>query len=339
MKVEQVDIAWRPDLSIYASEAFLKTVSREYGWLGGTTASGQLICALPYSLITKSIFTLVRFPVETIAFVSEFSVDDEQEFLNGAVAHFRALGADLVIPATFSTLFRTYPRHAVAAPYGSYVIDLTQSEDALWKKVHSKHRNVIRNAEKKGVAIRSGLQYLEAAYKLTLESFLRSADGFIGRRRVESRLTYPTFSSQVRALGDYVQVLVAEHEGVIQSAAVIPFSHHSAYYMHGGNIASPLTGASNLLQWEAIRRFREMGVRRYDFFGARIDPKAGSKAEGIAKFKERFGGDLHRGYMWKIPFRPVKSAFYSFAATVRSGGDVVDQERYRLKVSGDAVHV
>ena len=56
------------------------------------------------------------------------------------------MGADVVIPATTNTIFRTYPDGATAAPYGSYVVDLTQTEEALWNKVHSKHRNVIRNA-------------------------------------------------------------------------------------------------------------------------------------------------------------------------------------------------
>jgi lipid II:glycine glycyltransferase (peptidoglycan interpeptide bridge formation enzyme) len=143
-------------------------------------------------------------------------------------------------------------------------------------------------------------------------------------------MNYATFERQVLALGDRVRVLVANHEGAPQSAAVIPFSHHSAYYMHGGNVASPLTGTSNLLQWEAIRMFRELGVHRYDFFGARTAPKEGSKAEGIMKFKARFGGDYTRGYMWKYSFRPVKCGLYNVAARLRSGGDVVDQERHKL---------
>ena len=329
--VAPVPIEWHEGLSIYASEPYLRTVSPEYGWLGGVDASGRVLCVLPYSIVRKSVFQLIRFSVETIPLSPELDVDQEQRFLNRVVTYFRSTGADLIIPATFSSVFRTYPEGAVAAPYGNYIVDLGQSEEALWKNVHQKHRNVIRNAVKNGVTIKSGTEYLDAAFMLTLESFRRSAGGFVERQRVRARLDYDGFRRQTLAFGDNVRVLVAEHNGAILSAAVIPFSAHSAYYMHGGNVAAPLTGTSNLLQWEAIRLFRRLGVRRYDFFGARIDPREGSKAEGILRFKERFGGEFRRGYMWKCSFHRFKSSLYTLAARVRSNGDVVDQERHKLR--------
>lgn len=336
--VQPVDIRWHSGFSIYASEAFLKTVSDEYGWIGGVDEDGVLACVLPYSAIRKAGLRLIRFPVQTIAVNGEISIDQERAFLNRAVEWLRGTGADLVVPATFNTLFRTYPDGAIAAPFGSYVLDLTPSEDVLWSHIHSKHRNVIRNAMKKGVEIRSGVEYLETAYQLVRDSFRRSTPGFVGKVRLESRFNYSTFRRQVLSFGENARIFVAEHEGVAHSAAVIPFSGPAAYYMHGGNIQNPLTGASNLLQWEAIRQVRALGVQSYDFFGARIDPESGSKIEGIMKFKERFGGQLRRGYMWKMPFRPVKYALYSFAAFVRNGGDVVDQERHKMKPSDEAVH-
>jgi lipid II:glycine glycyltransferase (peptidoglycan interpeptide bridge formation enzyme) len=86
----------------------------------------------------------------------------------------------------------------------------------------------------------------------------------------------------------------------------------------------------NFLQWEMMRHFRGIGVRQYDFVGVRIDPEVGSKQEGIRRFKERFGGQLVQGYMWKFPFRPVKRLLYSLVMHLRSGGDVVDMERHKL---------
>jgi hypothetical protein len=331
MKVTKVNIDWHPGLSIYASESFLKTVSDDYGWVGGIDDNGRLLCVLPYSLNRKAIFRLIRFPTQTIPVNGEMDVEKESEFLNQAVVYFRDAGADVIIPPTVNTVFRTYPEGAMAAPYGSYIIDLSQGEEKLWSKVHSKHRNVIRNATKKGVTIRSGPDCIETAFKLVKESFSRSANGFIGRMRLEMRMDYESFRSQVLGYGEYVKVFVAEYEGNAHACVVIPFSQHCAYYMHGGSISSPLTGAMNLLQWETIRMFSEQGVRYYDFCGARIDPEKGSKAEGIIKFKERFGGDLKKGYTWKYSLRPIKYYLYSQAARVRSGGDVVDQEGHKLK--------
>jgi hypothetical protein len=331
MKAERVEINWNSDLSVYASESFLRWVSNDYGWIGGIEDSGKVVCILPYSVIQKSLFRLVRFPVQTIPLERELAIEEEREFLNSTVEFFRSTGADLIIPATFNTVFRTYPDGAMVAPFGSYILDLRQPEETLWGNLHSKHRNVIRNAMKKGVKILGGMEHLETAYGLVRDSFMRSANGFMARMRTGFRLDYDAFKRQVLGLGENVKVFLAEFDGVAQGCAVVPFSQHSAYYMHGGSIPNPLTGATNLLQWEAIRQFRDLGVHRYDFFGARVDPEKGSKIEGIMKFKERFGGQFIKGYMWKYSFSPIKYFLYSKAVQVRSRGDVVDQEHHKLE--------
>jgi hypothetical protein len=320
-------------MPIFASERYLKLLGNEYGWIGGFDEAGDLVCLLPYVVIRKALFRLIRFPVETILLNSNVDAVQEKLFLNSAIEQLRTLKADLIVPATFNSLFRTFPDCAVAAQYGNLVVDLTKSEEELWQAVHRKHRSVIRNAVREGVTIASGIEHLDTAYNLTLASFMRSANGLVGRSRVKARLNHDEFCRVAQGLGEYVQVLVAERQGVPQCAAVIPFSGHSAYYMHGGSVAKPVLGASNLLQWEAMRRFRELGVRRYNFYGVRIAPESGSKAEGIRKFKERFGGQLVSGFMWKLSFRRRKYALYELAAWMRNGGDIVDQERKRQSTS------
>jgi hypothetical protein len=327
VKVRPVDINWHPGLPIFASERFLKGAGDEYGWLGGVTSSGELRCVLPYTVIRKASFRLVRFRVETISLGGAPTGDEEREFLNGAIEHFRAARMDMIIPPTTNTIFQAYPEGAIAAPYGTYIVDLTETEETLWTRMHSKHRNVVRNASKKGVQIREGLEFLDTAYELVRDTVKRSRLGFMDRR---------AFGRYVDSLGDHVKVMVADHEGTIQGCAVIPFSLHSAYYVYGGTIERPLTGAMNLLHWEAIRQFRSAGVHRYDFVGARIDPDSGSKQAGLAMFKERFGGTLVRGFMWKYPFRHLKFAAYSLAVRLLRGGDVIDQERHKLRAGADA---
>jgi lipid II:glycine glycyltransferase (peptidoglycan interpeptide bridge formation enzyme) len=86
----------------------------------------------------------------------------------------------------------------------------------------------------------------------------------------------------------------------------------------------------NLLNWEAIRQFRDLGVNRLDFVGVRINPEKGSKQEGIMIFKQRFGGKLFQGYIWKYSFRPLKFAIYSLAVRLLRGGDIVDHERHKM---------
>ena len=321
MKAKQIEINWNPDLSIYASEQFLKTVGDEYGWLGGIDDSGKLRCILPYTIIRKAIFRMVRFRVETIPIGKELDVQEEKSFLNSAIEYFRSIGSDMIIPATTNTIFRTYPDGADAAPYGTYIIDLRQTEEKLFSNFSSSHRRKVRLAKKKEVQIKSGMEYLKIAYTLVRDTFKRYSIPFMG---------YDAFKRMVIGLGENVKVFVADYQSVVQGCVVIPFSKHSAYYVYGGSIPKPITGATNLLHWEAIRQFRELGVRRYDFVGVRIDPEKGSKQEGLKMFKQRFGGQLVQGYMWKYSLHPLKYFVYNLAVRSLRGGDIVDHERHKL---------
>ena len=238
MKAKQIEINWNPDLSIYASEQFLKTVGDEYGWLGGIDDSGKLRCILPYTIIRKAIFRMVRFRVETIPIGKELDVQEEKSFLNSAIKYFHSIGSDMIIPATTNTIFRTYPDSADAAPYGTYIIDLKQPEDTIFSNFSSSHRRKVRLAKKKGVQIKSGMEYLKIAYTLVLDTFKRSSIPF---------MAYDAFKRMVIGLGENVKILVADYQGVVQGCVVIPFSKHSAYYVYGGSIPKPITGATHLL--------------------------------------------------------------------------------------------
>jgi len=321
MLAKKVEINWNPDLSIYASESFLKAVGDEYGWLGGIDDSGKLCCVLPYTIIRKAIFRMVRFRVETIPLEQELDIEEEKSFLSNAIKYFRSIGADMIIPATTNTIFRIYPNGADAAPYGTYIIDLKQTEEKLFSNFSSSHRRKVRLAKKKGVQIKSGMEYLKIAYTLVRDTFKRSSIPFMG---------YDTFKRMVIGLGENVKILIADYQGVVQGCVVVPFSKHSAYYVYGGSIPKPITGATNLLHWEAIRQFCGLGVKRYDFVGVRINPEKGSKQEGLMMFKQRFGGELVQGYMWKYSINPLKYFVYNLAVRLLRGGDIVDNERHKL---------
>jgi hypothetical protein len=308
-------------MPIYASAPFLKAVGDESGWLGGFDRQDKKCCILPYTIIRKASVHMARFRVETIPTADELSQENEKSFLNGVVAHLRREGIDMIVPASTNAIFRTFPDRAEAAPYGSHILDLSQPEESLWGAVHPKHKNVIRSAAKKGVEVRSGPDLADKAYELIRATFKRSAMPFMGR---------DSFLKYVHALGSNVMVLTAQAGGEVQACAVVPFSEFGAYYAYGGTAANPTTGASNLLQWHAIQHFKSIGVKRYDFCGARIDPAPGSKAAGLIMFKERFGASLRRGYMWKHAIKPWKAAIYSLAIRLRRGGDIVDAEKHKL---------
>ena len=134
----------------------------------------------------------------------------------------------------------------------------------------------------------------------------------------------------IHGLGENVIILVAKHKGATHACLVVPFSNFSGYSWYGGTVAEPTKGAMHLLHWEVLRRLHHIGVRQFNFTSVRINPTAGTKQEGIATFKMRFGGALTQGYMWKYCLKPVKFALYSAAVRFLKGGDVVDRERHKM---------
>jgi hypothetical protein len=326
MRATKVAIDWHSGLPIFASESFLKATGDEYGWLGGIDESGEIRCILPYTIIRKAIFRMVRFRVETISLGEELAVQEEKSFLNSAVEYFRSIRADMIIPATTNTIFRTFPDGADAAPYGSYVINLSQPEDILWRNIGKITRQNINTAKKNGVTVQTGIEHLDAAYALTLDTFKRSKLPF---------MNHDAYKRYVLGLAENGKIMIAYYQGVAQSCTLYAFSNYCAYAVYGGNIEGTHQGAMKLVQWESIRLFNNLGVKRFDFVGARINPEKGSKQDALSSFKKRFGATLREGYMWKYSLNPLKYRLYCLAARLRSGGDIVDAERHKLKNSKD----
>ena len=103
VKVVQVDIDWNPQLSIFASERYLRHLGPEHGWLGGVDDAGDLACVLPDVVVRKPLLRVVRFTVETIPLKPDFDLDRERRFLNAVVVLLGSMKVDVIIPATFSS--------------------------------------------------------------------------------------------------------------------------------------------------------------------------------------------------------------------------------------------
>ncbi len=323
MEIRPVEIQWHSGLPIFAKGSFLESVGDRYGWLGGFSRFGELRCILPYTIIKKSILRMARFRVETIPLSNGFGLEEERDFLNGTLRQLASLGADMIIPATTNAIFRTYPNCAHAAPYGSYIIDLSLSEETLWKNIDRIMRQNINSASKAGIAIREATPAeIPSAHRMIKDTFKRSKLSFMGLM---------SFRKFISGLGEYGKLIIADQGGVVQSCCVFAFSDYCAYAVYAGNAPHLFQGANKLLYWEAIRQFKAMGIRTFDFVGTRINPEKGSKQEALGSFKKRFGTTLKRGYIWKSPLRTLPFRLYNLAVRLRGQGDIVDAERHKLK--------
>lgn len=251
---------------------------------------------MPVQIIKKVFFKYCIFIDEPYAYSS--SLETEKVFLNEACAFLKTnLGVQWVNQTPGYAFFMTYPTGAQHIPFGSHVVDLEQDIDVLFGNVHSKHRNVIKKAQKDGVIIDKGrnAKLIADYFTIDVETWSRSGKRASGENAIKK---------QVDILGDDIIIYMAYLNGEAQSGAIYYFNENMCYYMHGANKNGPHIGSGNLLQWQAMLDMKALGVKKFSFVGCRINEDEDSKYHGIQRFKERFGGQLIQGIMFKKVLNP-----------------------------------
>jgi hypothetical protein len=304
-------------LPVVAVPQYLETWGIDYGYL---IDKGFV---LPFFIEKRSIFKRLVFTTGVLG-KSDMS---EEQFLNSAVEFIKKnVRIDFISVPNATALFSNFPADSIFCRFGSYIIDLTQTEEELFANIHSKHRNVIKKAKKDGVEIKVGPENFDKCIDLII---------FTLRRQNMLNLSKMVYQSLNEKLGDNLDFWIAVKDGEIQGSSLIAWNKgHSAYYLSGGSIVSPYSGSMNLLHWEAIKLMKARGVKEYNFVGARIIPGEGSRLEGIQRFKSRFGGKMRTGYLWKMPINHLKYRLYylgthtiAFLKRKKYNGDAIDQEK------------
>lgn len=281
-------------------------------------------------VIKKSKFLrLLQFHFKPLgAGAQELSEQEEQEFLEEAVAHIstQKLAHRIVQPVNFA-LFSGVPKNSTFAPYGSYVINLRElNDETLLAGMQARYRTAVRAAQKLNPEIRMGKEELKPFWELHKATMDRTR-------------MYAEPYEELKDLSDTSDrtVLIANCyiKGELQGGVCIAWSGYGAYYLHGASGNSPLSdGAIKYLHYWCMCYLKQQGAERYDFVGARLSDVSGTKLEGIQNFKKRFGSELKAGYLWKKDISPFVCAAYDslllLKLTLKGAKppkDIIDQER------------
>jgi Acetyltransferase (GNAT) domain len=295
--------------------------------------SGDVNGYIPVIIKDAKIIKTLKFlfnPVNDLG--QSFSAEIESQILDEFISFLKTEGiADRIMQPLNWVLFQSSPINAIKVPFGSYRIDLTVGEEEVWKGLHTKHRNVIRNAEKKGGTIKVGSDQLDVFYELYEATMGRS------NMYCEPKSFFEELNS---TCNENIYLAVVYHGDMPIGAVCVPYTSYGAFYVYGASADRiTLTGAINFLHFEMIKFLISKEVKMYDFVGARLSNISGTKFEGIQKFKARFGGELQEGELWKMDLNAVKCKVYDSALKmklklkgIKSGGDIIDQEI--LKING-----
>lgn len=316
MKVSIVydDKDFKAHLPVVATKEFLNSKSDKFGWF----VSDDFI--LPFIIEKKFIFKRMIFTYSVI----KKNNNSAKEFLNEVVELSKNLDIDFIYQPYAFAIFEEVPDNCIYVPFGSYQVDLSKSEEDLFKNLHSKHRNVVKKAQKNGLNIYHGKEYKKECFDLICDTLKRQQQPF---------MNYQTLSTMQKRLGNTIEFYIIRNKEKIEGSAIIIYNKHEAYYLFGGSDNKTSPGAMNFLIWQILLDMKAKNVKSFDFVGARINPKNGSKFEGIQRFKSRFGTTLKSGYLWKVPIKPFKYRLFRFITWLyyklknkTYAGDIIDQE-------------
>ncbi len=310
----------KEELNVFFSEEYLKYQSKgnsEYLYIYSESYIAPII------INRKYIFTFATFHSEPFLY-SETPIESEREFLDEALKYAKKqLKIDWFTTTLASSFFGDHPTECKCIPFGSHVCDLEQTEEELFAKMNSKYRNLVKRAEKDGCELKIGREELLADYaKIDTDTWERSERDGNGE---------DFYGEKLKAMPDNTLLAIVYLNGEPQAGAFLYYSKSMAYYMFGASVHGAHTGAGRMLHWKLMLYLKSMGVKKYSFVGYRYKADEGSKYVGIQLFKERFGGTLVGGYMFKCVLRPWKKKLFDILFKIKhaSTTDAIDQEIHK----------
>lgn len=279
---------------------------------------------IPYEIRKKYIFSFGRYLSEPFCLnQSANSVEKRKEFINSAQMYIsRNKLSDWQDSVGAYTMFDVYPDNSRRIGFGNLVVDLENETEVLLANMTSKHRNMVRRAEKDGVTIQiGGLELLDDYCDLDEQTWKRSGQPPVDRSVYEKMLSCMPSSAFVA---------VSYYNGVPQSGMLSYYNNQMMYYMYGASADRPTVGANNYLHWEIMKEMKARGVKKYSFVGFRLGVNPDGKLAGIQHFKKGFGGELIEGYLFKATFSKPKRLLFEFLYRLKNKTgyteDAIDQE-------------
>ena len=166
-------------------------------------------------------------------------------------------------------------------PKEVFLIDIAKNEEDILSDMKPKTRYNIRLAEKKGVDIRRGSEYLDDFLRLT---------GAMAKRQGITPHPDEYYRKMLEVIPeDILKLYVARYQGKIISADLVVFYDGVATYLHGAsddnfrNVMAP-----HLLKWREIQDAKKAGCKKFDFGGISRSGPTTTKWAGITKFKLGF---------------------------------------------------
>ncbi len=201
------------------------------------------------------------------------------------------------------------------------LVDLT-GDDALLASFDKDTRYAVRRSQREGVAVSvcvgaSDTAPIDALHALVLDTQRRA--GFPRPPLERYRIAWAALGGAGRA-----SILEARRGDELLASGMLVVEGDRSFYLFAGSrreeAGEPKHYASYLLQWEMMRRARELGSRTHDLWGIAPEGAGPEHAwHGVGLFKKGFGGRVARwAGTWDVVVDPILYRVRSAVAIARS---------------------
>lgn len=187
-----------------------------------------------------------------------------------------------------------YPSaHPLFTKY-NFILDLTQSEDELLKKMHPKTRYNIRIAQKKEVKISEDNSGKAFNDYLNLAEETTKRQKFYAHSKNYHKLMWETLKDSKDNNDLSAHLLKATYKGKTLVTWILFILEDTLYYPYGASSEEYReVMASNLMMWEAIKFGKNHGLKKFDMWGSLGEnPNPNDPWYGFHKFKKGYGPRL-----------------------------------------------
>ena len=201
------------------------------------------------------------------------------------------------------------------------IVPLTDDE-ALLASFDKDTRYAVRRSQREGVEVRTLTDAtdpapIDALHRLVLDTQRRA--GFPIPVLDRYRIAWRALGGAGRA-----SILEARRNDELLAAGMLVVEGERSFYLFSGSRregpGEPKHYASYLLQWEMMRRARELGSRQHDLWG--IAPEGAGPEHawfGVGLFKKGFGGDVvHWTGTWDVVVDPTVYRLRTALSMIRS---------------------
>ncbi|GAB4283766.1 MAG: hypothetical protein Kow0081_0490 [Candidatus Dojkabacteria bacterium] len=191
------------------------------------------------------------------------------------------------------TILRSFPKFPMSDVEGmdTWVMDIQDDEDKLFKYIKKKVRYEIRRAEKKGVEIEvtNNVANISDFYKILINTVERKKWNSYSEEFI--RKEFLAFAEQGKA-----NIVLAKYEGKYIAGGIFINDNIQTYYHYGASLTEfQKVPAMYLVIWAAIKLAKSNNSKFFNFWG--ICPENASPKHpwyGLSRFKMKFPGEAVR---------------------------------------------